>query len=59
MSETPTLSPLRAAALVLVEVNAGRATIPPDVERGLRDAVAAAAPGCTPEQIANNECPTA
>jgi len=50
---------LLAAARAVAEADAGRATIPAVVLENLRVAVANAAPHCTPEQIANGECPTA
>lgn len=50
---------LRAMARAIVEADKGLSTLPAPALAAMRDAVANAAPHCTPEQIANNECPTA
>ena len=59
MSTNTPDTPLRAAARLVVAMDTGAITLPPDMAKSIRDAVANAAPKCTPEQIANNECPTA
>lgn len=47
---------VRAMARAIVEADAGSTTLPAPALAAMRDAVANAAPHCTPEQIANNEC---
>jgi hypothetical protein len=58
MNDTAT-EQLRLLASLIVESDAGRATIPDDAMKRIREVVANAAPNCTPEQIANGECPKA
>jgi len=38
-------------------MDAGTVALPSDMATSIRDAVANAAPNCTPAQIANGECP--
>lgn len=47
---------VRAMARAIVAADAGTTTLPEAALSAMRDAVKAAAPHCTPEQIANNEC---
>ncbi len=57
MSQNTPDTPLRVAARLIVAMDDGTVTLPPDMAKGIRDAVANAAPNCTPAQIANGECP--
>ena len=57
MSDTAPNLPVRAAAEAILAVEDGRASLPPAVLTKMREAVANAAPNCTPAQIANGECP--
>ena len=50
---------IRAMACAIVDADAGKSSLPPLVIAAMRGVVAQAVPHCTPEQIANKECPTA